>query len=60
METVVHLLCAASMLAVAWPAFISISVDNVVDAVAEDVVWRVAVPGFDALSAAGVAIRKII
>jgi len=58
LETVVHLLGAAPVLAVACFALMSISVDNVVDAVAEDVVWRVLVPGFDALSAAGVAVRK--
>jgi len=48
------------MLAVAFLAFMSISVDLVVDAVAEDVVRRTLVPGFDALIAAGGAIRKII
>ena len=39
-------------------ARVCVSVDFIVDAVAEDVVWRVLVPGFDALSAAGVALRK--
>jgi len=41
-------------------AFVTISVDNVIDAVAEDLLWRVRVPGFDALSAALAAVRKVV
>ena len=58
LEAVVHFAGAASACVVICLALVSISVDYIVDAVAEDVVWRVLVPGFDALSAAGVALRK--
>jgi len=57
-EAVVHFLRAASFFAVTFPAPMAISVDNVVDAVAEGFVWRVLVPGFAALSAAFRAVRK--
>ena len=60
LEAVVHLLRAASVLAFAWLAFVAIAVDDVVHTMAEDVLWRVRVPGFDALSAASGAIRKVI
>ena len=39
-------------------ALVCVSVDCIVDAVAEDIVWRVLVPGFSAFGAAGVAVRK--
>lgn len=58
LEAVVHFTGAASAPVLTLLALMSISVDYIVDAVAEDVVWRVLVPGFDALSAAGVALRK--
>jgi len=57
-EAVVHFTGAASASVLTCLALVSVSVDDIVDAVAEDVVWRVLVPGFDALSAAGVAVRK--
>jgi len=58
LEAIVHFTGAASALVVICLALVPVSVDYIVDAVAEDVVWRVLVPGFDALSAAGVALRK--
>jgi len=57
-EAEIHLFSAAPALVMLVSALVCVSIDSIVDAVAEDVVWRVLVPGFDALSAAGVALRK--
>jgi len=58
LEAVIHLLRAASAGILPVVTFVTVSVDNVVDAVAEGFVWRVLVPGFAALSAAFRAVRK--